>query len=62
MTHQRLAYDDAASPAEMSSDCMVVSSALHLPSQVSPEALPLVRSGSLAVSDATAELVGRFVD
>jgi hypothetical protein len=33
MTYQRLAYDDAASVTEMSSDCRAVESALHLPAQ-----------------------------
>ena len=31
MTYQRLPYDDAASTAEMSSDCRAVEVALHLP-------------------------------
>ena len=31
MTYQRLPYDDAASTAEMSSDCRAVEAALHLP-------------------------------
>ena len=31
MTYQRLAYDDAASSTEMTSDCHAVEAALHLP-------------------------------
>jgi hypothetical protein len=31
MTYQRLAYDDAASSSEMTSDCHAVEKALHLP-------------------------------
>ena len=31
MTYQRLAYDDASTSAEMSSDCRAVEAALHLP-------------------------------
>ncbi len=31
MTYQRLAYDDASTSSEMTSDCQAVESALHLP-------------------------------
>jgi len=31
MTYQRLAYDDAATSTEMTSDCHAVEAALHLP-------------------------------
>ena len=31
MTYQRLAYDDASTSSEMTSDCRAVESALHLP-------------------------------
>lgn len=31
MTYQRLAYDDAATTSEMTSDCHAVEAALHLP-------------------------------
>jgi hypothetical protein len=31
MTYQRLAYDDAATSSEMTSDCRAVEAALHLP-------------------------------
>lgn len=31
MTYQRLAYDDASSSTEMTSDCRAVEAALHLP-------------------------------
>ena len=31
MTYQRLAYDDASTAAEMTSDCHAVEAALHLP-------------------------------
>jgi len=31
MTYQRLAYDDAATATEMTSDCHAVEAALHLP-------------------------------
>ena len=31
MTYQRLAYDDASSANEMTSDCKAVEAALHLP-------------------------------
>ena len=33
MSYQRLAYDDAATPAEMTSDCTEVDRALHLHDQ-----------------------------
>jgi hypothetical protein len=31
MTYQRLAYDDASTSSEMTSDCRAVEAALHLP-------------------------------
>jgi hypothetical protein len=31
MTYQRLAYDDASTSSEMTSDCRAVEEALHLP-------------------------------
>ncbi len=31
MTYQRLAYDDASSSSDMTSDCRAVEAALHLP-------------------------------
>jgi hypothetical protein len=33
MTSSRLAYDDAATPAEMTGDCLAVGRQLHLPDQ-----------------------------
>lgn len=36
MTYQRLAYDDASTVIEMSSDCRAVESALHLPERRVP--------------------------
>ncbi|MGZ4436509.1 MAG: hypothetical protein ACXVWU_13785 [Nocardioides sp.] len=35
MTYQRLAYDDASSATEMTSDCHAVEAALHLPKRPS---------------------------
>lgn len=72
MTYQRLAYDDASSPAEMSADCRAVDLAMHLPRQVGrvtrtalgvvPAPPEPVRRVSFAVSDAAARLAGRFTD
>ena len=33
MTYQRLAYDDASTSSEMTSDCQAVEAALHLPAR-----------------------------
>jgi len=33
MSYQRLAYDDASTSSEMTSDCCAVESALHLPAR-----------------------------
>ena len=77
MSYERLAYDDASTPAEMSSDCRAVDLALHLPRQVSrvarsaldtipegmvPQAPAPIRHASLAVSDAAAKFAGRLFD
>jgi hypothetical protein len=36
MTYERLPYDDASTATEMTSDCLAVESALHLPARRTP--------------------------
>jgi len=48
MTYNRLAYDDAASSSEMTSDCRAVEAALHLPKRRSAAE----RTAAAAVSPA----------
>jgi len=36
MTYTRLPYEDAASPTQMSADCLAAEAALHLPTRPSP--------------------------
>lgn len=72
MSYERLAYDDASTPAEMSDDCRAVDRALHLPKQVHrialtaldsvPVAPARVRRVPIAVSDAAAKFAGRLFD
>ena len=59
MTYQRLPYEDAASTAEMISDCVAVGRALPLPAGRSvPEAAPDGRQGpdDVVVPDSLADL------
>lgn len=56
MSNQRLPYDDAASPTEMTRDCQVVVDALPLPEDYPRE----VAKPRIEVSEAAARLAAAF--
>ena len=64
MTHPRLPYDDASTPAQRATDARAANAALHLPpvATTAPERRAAAPHPPFAVTDEAARLARRFSD